>query len=80
MTGFLVEMGKQRNKQMKLKIVGGSANNFKTKDGDLSLERYSIRVKDKIYTFFKSFTKFITKKDVIRRYETGKVWKIEKIS
>ena len=73
MTGFLVEMGKQRNKQMKLKIVGGSANKFKTKDGDLSLERYSIRVKDKIYTFFKSLTKFITKKDVIRRYETGKV-------
>ena len=67
MVGFLLKMGKQRNKQFQLISVDENSNKFKINDIDVSLVPDGIKMKGKVYDFSKGFAMFITKKVVTER-------------
>ena len=63
----MLEKCKQTNKHFQLISVNANSNKFKTNDIDVSLVSDGIKMKGKVYDFFKGFAMFITSKDVSER-------------
>ena len=64
MIDILLLMCKQTNKQFELLSSDPNSNKFKINGINVSLVHDGIKMKGKIYDFFKGFPMFITKKDV----------------
>ena len=77
MIDTLLEMGKQTNKQFQLISVDPNSNKFKINGVDVSLVPDCIKLKGKVYDFYKGFAKFITKKDVTGRDIKGEENKLK---
>ena len=70
-------MGKQTNKQLKLKSVDPNSNKFKINGVDVSLAPNGIKVKGRVYDFSRGFTLFVTNKDVTEKDIRGEGNKIK---
>ena len=77
MIEVLLLMGKQTNKQFQLISVDPNSNKFKINGVDVSLVLDGIKMKGKVYDFFKGFALFITNKDVTERDVKGDENKIK---
>ena len=60
-------MGKQSNKQFQIISVDANSNTFKINELDVSVLPDGMKMKGKVYHFFKGFAIFITSKDVTER-------------
>ena len=77
MIDILLLMGKQTNKQFQLISVDPNSNKFKINEVDVSLVPDGIKIKGKVFDFSKSFSIFITNKDVTERDIKGDEIKIK---
>ena len=70
-------MGKQTNKQLELKSVDPNSNKFIINGVDVSLTPNGIKVKGRVYDFFRGFTLFVTNKDLTEKDIRGEGNKIK---